>query len=105
MSKKISYSEKHCKYFNGYIDNYKIKPSITVITKTSAYIKSYDGGTIWMQFLIGGHDLLKKYNAIWNKIINSIKKKKFDSEHICNKKILETKIKSYNGEATDYCDK
>ena len=75
MSKKIYYSEKHCTYFNGYIDNYKIKPSITVITKTSAYIKSYDGGTIWMQFLIGGHDLLKKYNAIWNKIINSIKKK------------------------------
>ena len=31
---------------------------------TSAYVKSYDGQTKWMCFLIENDDLLEKYNAI-----------------------------------------
>ena len=31
-----------------------------MLSKTSAYVKSYDGHTKWMYFLIEGDDLLKK---------------------------------------------
>ena len=30
--------------------------------KTSTYVKSYDGQTTWMYFLIEDDDLLKEYN-------------------------------------------
>ena len=40
-------------------------------------------------------ELLKRFNKIWNKVSNSIKKG-FDSETIYNKKFLKTKIKSYD---------
>ena len=37
--------------------------------------------------------LLEKYNEIWEKVKNSIKKE-FDSEPVYNKKYLKAKIKS-----------
>ena len=55
---------------------------------TSAYVKSYDGGTKWMYFL----KVIKRKNYIGNKISNGIKKE-LDSEAIYNKKFLKTKNK------------
>ena len=40
--------------------------------------------------------LLEKYNEIWEKVKNSIKKE-FDSEPVYNEKYLKAKIKSQNG--------
>ena len=37
---------------------------VTVLPKTSAYVKRYDGQTKWMNFLIEDDDLLEKYNTI-----------------------------------------
>ena len=45
-----------------------------MLPKTSAYVKLYDGQSKWINFLIKDDDLLKKYNDIWNKVSNSIKK-------------------------------
>ena len=42
-------------------------------SKTSAYVKSYDGQTKWMYFLIEDDELLEKYNAIWHKVSADIK--------------------------------
>ena len=53
-------------------DDYKIKPLHTTLPKASPYVKSCDGKTKWMYFLIN-NDLLKKYD-IWIKVSNSIKK-------------------------------
>ena len=39
--------------------------------------------------------LLEKYNEIWKKVKNSLKKE-FDSEPTYNEKYLKAKIKSYN---------
>ena len=40
----ISFSEKSYKYFFGYKDDdHKIKPLGIILSKTSAYVKSYDG--------------------------------------------------------------
>ena len=50
----------------------------------------------YMSFLIKDDGLLEKYNEIWEKVKNSIKKE-FDSKPIYNEKYLKAKIKSYNG--------
>ena len=46
--------------------------------------------------MIKDDELLEKYNEIWEKVKNNIKKE-FDSEPVCNKKYLKAKVKSYNG--------
>ena len=50
----------------------------------------------YMSFLIKDDGLLEKYNQIWEKVKNSIKKE-FDSKPIYNEKYLKAKIKSYYG--------
>ena len=54
------------------------------ILKTRAYVKSCDGQTKWMYFLIEDHDLLEKYNTMWDKVSADIKKE-FDSEPVYKK--------------------
>ena len=46
-----------------------------------------------MYFLIEDDDLLDKYNTIRDNVSTDIKKE-FDSELVCNKHFLKTKIKS-----------
>ena len=75
VSSMVSPSENHYIYFIGYKNNdYEIKISGIMLSKTSAYVKSYDGETEWMTFLIRDDNLMKKHDDIWNKVTNSIKK-------------------------------
>ena len=85
VSSKISSAEKKYEYFIGYLyDDYKVKLLYKMLPKTSAYVKSYDRQTKWMYFLIEDDDLLEKYNTIWDKGSNEIKKE-FDSKFVYNK--------------------
>ena len=59
------------------------------------YRKDFDE-TKYMPFLMKDDKLLEKYNEIWEKVKNPIKKE-FDSEPVYNEKYLKAKIKSYNG--------
>ena len=52
-----------------------------MLSKTSAYVKSYDGQTKWMYFLIEDDYLLDKYNTIWEKVSADIKIE-FDNEPV-----------------------
>ena len=54
--------------------------------------------------LIEDDDLLEKHNNIRDKVSADIKKK-FDSEPVCNKEFLKTKIKSHGNKVTDIYDK
>ena len=49
-----------------------------------------------MSFLIKDDELLEKFNEIWGKIKNSIKKE-FDNEPLYNEKYLKAIIISYSG--------
>ena len=96
VSNKIYFGEKNYKYFTGYLcNNNKVKPLRNMLPRTSAYVKSYDGQTKRMFFLIDDDDLLEKYNAIWDK-------NKFDNEPVYNKEFLKTKIKSHDYGITDF---
>ena len=63
----------------------------------SAYRRHFDE-TKCLSFLIKDDELLEKYNDIWEKVKNNIKKE-FDSEPVYSKKNLKAKIKLYNGKA------
>ena len=69
----------------------------------SAYRKYFDK-TKYISFLIKDDKLLEKYNEIWEKIKNSLKKE-FDSKPVYNEKYLKAKTKSYNGKiSTNFHD-
>ena len=55
-----------------------------MLPKTSFYVKSYEVQTKQMYFLIEDDDLLKKYNAIWDKVTADIKRK-VETELVYNK--------------------
>ena len=102
---KILLGEKNYKYFIGYFyDDRKVKPLHLMLPKTSAYVKSFDGQTKWMYFMIEDDDLLEKNNTIWVKVIAAIKKE-FDSEPVFNKNFLKTKVKSHGDEVTNFYSK
>ena len=57
------------------------------------YKRDFDE-TKYMSLLIKDNQLLEKYDEIWDKVSNVIKKG-FDSEHVYNEKYLKSEIKSY----------
>ena len=63
-----------------------------MLLKTSAYVKSNDGQTKWMYFLMEDDELWEEYNAIWDKVSADINKE-YDSEPVYNDK---KKIESQN---------
>ena len=66
-----------------------------MLPKMSAYRRDFDE-TKYTSFMIKNKELLEKYNDIWEKVRNSIKKG-FDGEPVYNEKYTKTKIKSYEG--------
>ena len=90
-----SFGQKEFRYFIDYKDAKIIRPLCIFLPKMSAYRRDFDE-TKCMSFLIKDNELLEKYNEIWRKVKNSLKKE-FESEPVCNEKYLKAKIKSYNG--------
>ena len=66
----------------------------------SKYSKSFVKYVLWV---IKDDELQEKYNKIWYKVSNSIKKG-FNSEPVYNEKYLNTKIKSYDGKISNSHD-
>ena len=94
VSNKFSFGKRNFKYFIGYKDAIKIRALCILLPNMSAYRKDFDKAKC-MSFLIKNENLLEKYNSIWKKVSNIIKKE-FDSKPVYNKKYLKTKTKSYN---------
>ena len=64
----------------------------------SGYVKKFDDVTT-ICFLVEDEKPLKTCNEVWIKV-KKVMKVKFDSDPVCAKKYLRTKIKSYNTEIT-----
>ena len=69
-----------------------------MLPKMSTYRRVFDE-TKYISFLIKFEELLEKYNEIWNKVSNNIKKG-FDSESEYSGKYVRTKRKSYDGKTS-----
>ena len=72
----------------------KNRPLCIFLPKMNAHRKYFDE-IKYMSFLIKDDKLLEKYNEIWEKVKNSLKKD-VDSEPVYNGKYLKAKIKSHN---------
>ena len=96
VSNKISIGKKDFKYFVGYKDNENVKLLCIILSKMSGYAKSFNEPK-HLSFLIKYDELPEKYNKIWDKVSNSIKKG-FDSEPVYYGKYLKIKMQSYEGE-------
>ena len=72
-----------------------------MIPKTGTYVKSYDGQTKWIYFLIRDDDFSKKYNTIWGKVSTDIKKE-FASKPGNKNIFLKAKTKSHGNEVADF---
>ena len=55
-------------------NDHKVKLFHIMLPKTTAYVKSYDGQTKGIYFLIEYDGLLEKYNTIWDKSVLISKK-------------------------------
>ena len=76
--------EQNYKYSVGYRDDYhEIKLLHIIVSRTSTYVKIYDGETKWMYFSTEDNELLESYKGILNKISNVIKIE-LDCKRICN---------------------
>ena len=76
VSNKASFGKKYFKYFIGYKDAKKLRSSCILLPKMSVYRKD-------ISFTIKDEKLFKKYNKIWKKATNIIKKE-FVSKPVCN---------------------
>ena len=102
---KVSSGEKNYKYFIGYLhEDYKIKSFYIMLPKTSAYLES-------MMVTLNRCIFWLKMMPYWrNIIVFRIKSALilifwFDNELVYYKNVLKTKIKSYEGETTDFYGK
>ena len=83
-SNKVPFSKKGFRYFVGYKYSKKVKPLCIFLPKISAYRRHFDKAK-YMSFLIKDNELFKKYNEIWEKVSNNIKKR-FDKKPVYNEK-------------------
>ena len=70
----------------GYKDA-EIRPLCVFLPKMRTYRRDFDE-TKYTSFLIKDDELLEKYNEIWEKVQNSIKKE-FESKPVYNEKYLK----------------
>ena len=70
---KVSFGKKGFKYFIIYKDAKKIRPLCIFLPKMNAHRKDFDEAK-YVTFLIKHDELLEKYNGIWEKVKNSLKK-------------------------------
>ena len=94
VSNKVSFGKKGFKYFIGYKNVKKLDLCVYFSQKWVHIEKTLM--KLNMSFLIKDNELLEKYNEIWEKAKDSLKRE-FDSKPVYNKKYLKAKIKSYFG--------
>ena len=94
VSNKVSFGKKGFKYFIGYKNVKKLDLCVYFSQKWVHIVKTLM--KLNMSFLIKDNELLEKYNEIWEKAKDSLKRE-FDSKPVYNKKYLKAKIKSYFG--------
>ena len=84
VSNSVSFGKKGFKYFIGYKDAKKNRTSCIFLSKMKAYRGVFDE-TNYISFIMKDDKLLEKYNEIWEKVKNSLKKE-FDTEPVFNGK-------------------
>ena len=83
------------KYYTGYKDGEFVRPLCIIPPQMSGYIKYFDGTRKNMSFSSDNVEIIIKYNKIW-KNITKTNGLKLDSQPVCYKKYIKTKLKTYD---------
>ena len=94
--KRLCGKKRSFKYFISYISKAKVFsiPLCLKLPQMNRYVKYFDSNHKYINFLFHDKELLKKYNEIWDKISNLLKKQ-FQSGPVHDYKFIRTKIKIY----------
>ena len=96
VSKKELYGTKNSfKYFNGYNDNYIIRPLCIRLPQMIGYARKFNENST-MLFRVKDKQLLKNFSKIWEKI-EKLMKIDFESKPVYrdDDKYIKTRIKTY----------
>ena len=96
VSKKELYGTKNSfKYFNGYNDNYIIRPLCIRLPQMIGYVRKFNENST-MLFRVKDKQLLKNFSKIWEKI-EKLMKIDFESKPVYrdDDKYIKTRIKTY----------
>ena len=96
ISDKYKHGDGGFKYFIGYKESEIVKPFRIILPQMNAYIKYFENGGKNMSFVIKYHDVLDKYNEIWDKIKGKLNIK-FHSMPVYDGKYLKAKVREFNG--------
>ena len=96
ISDKYKHGDGGFKYFIGYKESEIVKPFRIILPQMNAYIKYFENGGKNMSFVIKYHDVLDKYNEIWDKIKGKLNIK-FHSMPAYDEKYMKAKVREFNG--------
>ena len=68
VSDKFKHNDGGFKYFIGYKESEIVKPLCIILPQMTGYMKYFENRGKNISFVIKDDDVLEKYNAIWNKI-------------------------------------
>ena len=96
VSDKFKHSDDGFKYFIGYKEGEIVKSLYIILPQMSWYTKYFEIGGKNMSFLIKDDRVLGKYNAIWDKIKETLNIKIY-SVPVYDEKYIKAKVTEFNG--------
>ena len=96
VSDKFKHSDDGFKYFIGYKEGDIVKPLYIILPQINGYIKYFEIGGKNISFLIEDDRVLGKYNAILDKIKETLNIT-FYSVPVYDEKYIKAKVTEFNG--------
>ena len=96
VSVKFQHNDDSFKYFIGYKEGEIVKPLCITLPQMTGYIKFFENGGKNMSFIIKDDDVLDKYNAIWDKIKETLSIK-FQCMPTYDEQYIKDKVREFNG--------
>ena len=96
VSDKFKHSDGNFKYFIGYKEGEIVKALCIILPQMAGHIKYFENGGKKISFVIKHHEVLDKYNRIWDKIKGKLNIK-FHIMPVYDKKYIKAKIREFRG--------
>ena len=95
VSDKFKNSDDGLRHVIGYKEGKTVKPLCIILTLITGYITYLENGGKSRSFAIKDHDVLDKYNEIWDNIKETLSIR-FHSTPVYDKKYIITKVREFS---------
>ena len=96
VSDKFNHSDDGFKYFTGHQENEVVKLLCINLPQMSRYIKYFKNGGNNMSFMVKDHNVLDKYNKVWDRIKEKLNIK-FHSMPVFDETYIKAKVRKFDG--------